>query len=330
MWLDSALLRTADISSSKPCPSPVPVQSAFETLKQKLYDRDRDIQAAAAGLRIGSKRRLKLGTLSDSEDTTDGAASGASVAEASGASAKGKGKGGGKKGGMRPKSLGSVCDLCRGVEAGKARRFCQSCVEGQWDGFLKARVQVFWRQDRKWYDGTVQDYDARTGKHRIWYDDGDWEFVRLSEQTLRFLTPVTLKSRAIDVLEEGGEDDEQEQEEEEHMQVDEAGGGEEGEEAAGKEGADATEKQGEDEDGEGEAEEEEKEEEEEEEEDNGKKRRKDDDEEEATMTDESVGTTASKGGAIKLKRIERLLQEEGNFRAAEGGERQRKQPERFG
>jgi hypothetical protein len=48
------------------------------------------------------------------------------------------------------------------------------------------------------------------------------------------------------------------------------------------------------------------------------------------MTDESVGTTASKGGAIKLKRIERLLQEEGNFRAAEGGERQRKQPERFG
>ena len=79
-----------------------------------------------------------------------------------------------------------------GTELQGALRFCKGCEERLAGAFLSKRVEVLWPDDAVWYGGRVHDYDAVSGRHRVWYDDGEWEFVHLSEQELRFLDPVVL------------------------------------------------------------------------------------------------------------------------------------------
>ena len=42
-------------------------------------------------------------------------------------------------------------------------------------------MEVLWPDDAVWYGGRIHDYDPVSGRHRVWYDDGEWEFVHLSE-----------------------------------------------------------------------------------------------------------------------------------------------------
>ncbi|KAK3272795.1 hypothetical protein CYMTET_18928 [Cymbomonas tetramitiformis] len=47
-----------------------------------------------------------------------------------------------------------------------------------------ARLEVYWPLDHDWYKGTVADV-ASTGQHHIQYDDGDKEWLQLSEELTR-------------------------------------------------------------------------------------------------------------------------------------------------
>ena len=38
-------------------------------------------------------------------------------------------------------------------------------------------VKVWWKDDAQFYCGTVNAYDTASGKHRVLYDDGEWEFI---------------------------------------------------------------------------------------------------------------------------------------------------------
>ena len=42
--------------------------------------------------------------------------------------------------------------------------------------------QVWWPEDKQYYTGVLNAYDAVSGKHRVLYDDGEWEFLDLSAE----------------------------------------------------------------------------------------------------------------------------------------------------
>ena len=100
---------------------------------------------------------------------------------------------------------GLACSCCAALEAGAGNgdgngagvlqgplHLCKGCEERLAGNVLGARVEVLWPDDAVWYAGRVHDFDPVSGKHRVWYDDGEWEFVHLSEQEMRYLDPVPL------------------------------------------------------------------------------------------------------------------------------------------
>ena len=46
---------------------------------------------------------------------------------------------------------------------------------------LFRRVQIYWSYEKKWYDGVVDKFNPKTGKHHVSYDDGDklWYALRV-------------------------------------------------------------------------------------------------------------------------------------------------------
>jgi len=70
---------------------------------------------------------------------------------------------------------------------------CAECVHRRPEVFLGHQVEVLWPDDDMWYAGKIHDYDKLSGQHRIWYDDGEWEFVNLHEQELSYSVPVVLR-----------------------------------------------------------------------------------------------------------------------------------------
>ena len=46
---------------------------------------------------------------------------------------------------------------------------------------LFRRVQIYWSYEEKWYDGVVDKFNPKTGKHHVSYDDGDklWYALRV-------------------------------------------------------------------------------------------------------------------------------------------------------
>lgn len=62
------------------------------------------------------------------------------------------------------------------------------------------RISVFWSDDDAWYTGEVVDYDPHTSKHFIVYDDGDEEWIVLTDsnhQVLQKAVPGRNKKRAV-------------------------------------------------------------------------------------------------------------------------------------
>lgn len=70
---------------------------------------------------------------------------------------------------------------------------CAECVQQRPEAFLGHQVDVLWPDDDMWYAGKIHDYDRLSGQHRIWYDDGEWEFVHLHEEELSYLVPVVFR-----------------------------------------------------------------------------------------------------------------------------------------
>ena len=51
------------------------------------------------------------------------------------------------------------------------------------------RIAVYWKTDQTFYPGTVQAFDATTGRHHVVYADGDEEHLCLSNESLKWLLP---------------------------------------------------------------------------------------------------------------------------------------------
>jgi len=56
-----------------------------------------------------------------------------------------------------------------------------------------ARVEIYWPEDDKWYKGIIKSYDSESGKHCIFYDDGDVENLILAEQTFTHWSSIPAK-----------------------------------------------------------------------------------------------------------------------------------------
>lgn len=69
---------------------------------------------------------------------------------------------------------GVICPYC--IESGSGRGF----------GLVGCCVKVWWIDDDCAYEGVVNAYDLSSGKHRVLYDDGQWEFIDLKDQPALF------------------------------------------------------------------------------------------------------------------------------------------------
>ncbi|CAI0415316.1 unnamed protein product [Linum tenue] len=81
-----------------------------------------------------------------------------------------------------------------------AEKEVASDAKGYGDEIVGSRVQVYWPQDRKFYMGTVQSYDATKKKHVVVYDDGDEEILNMKRQKFKF---INSESGASDSEDEG-------------------------------------------------------------------------------------------------------------------------------
>eukprot|EP00252_Welwitschia_mirabilis_P002902 TRINITY_DN1290_c0_g1_i1.p1 TRINITY_DN1290_c0_g1~~TRINITY_DN1290_c0_g1_i1.p1 ORF type:complete len:902 (+),score=262.89 TRINITY_DN1290_c0_g1_i1:551-3256(+) len=53
------------------------------------------------------------------------------------------------------------------------------------------KVKVWWPKDKQFYEGVVDSYDEKTKKHKILYDDGDVEILKLNRQRWHFVEDNT-------------------------------------------------------------------------------------------------------------------------------------------
>ncbi len=58
------------------------------------------------------------------------------------------------------------------------------------------RLRVFWPDEGEWYCGEVTRFDARTGWHSVFYDDGDREQLVLADEQIEWVTEPAPTPRA--------------------------------------------------------------------------------------------------------------------------------------
>ena len=69
----------------------------------------------------------------------------------------------------------------------------------QGEDLVGCEVRVWWDGDDAWYDGTVDRWSPKLGKHRITYTDGEKKFHAMGEDTweLRSRTPAPASKKDI-------------------------------------------------------------------------------------------------------------------------------------
>ena len=73
------------------------------------------------------------------------------------------------------------------ADANKAAKWlCPDCIRAQASDLLGNRVSVWWDEDSKYYKGTINAFDAASGRHRVLYDDNEWEFACLGHEIAVF------------------------------------------------------------------------------------------------------------------------------------------------
>ncbi len=65
---------------------------------------------------------------------------------------------------------------------------CELCLNQNATSFIGRRVWILWPQDHEWYKGKIQAYDPSSYKHRVVYDDGEWDFLHLSDSYMLWLS----------------------------------------------------------------------------------------------------------------------------------------------
>jgi hypothetical protein len=64
------------------------------------------------------------------------------------------------------------------------------------------RVEVFWPLDQKWYVGLVEQYNRRTRRHKVLYEDGEVEHVQLDGEQYRLLPEIAAASQPAEAAAE--------------------------------------------------------------------------------------------------------------------------------
>lgn len=60
---------------------------------------------------------------------------------------------------------------------------------------LGLRVRVWWPLDQKFYSGKIVEFDQFDGTHKVEYDDGDLETLRMDKETWELEAPMPLRTR---------------------------------------------------------------------------------------------------------------------------------------
>ena len=63
---------------------------------------------------------------------------------------------------------------------------CESCISQLGCDMIRKRVKVWWHDDNVYYEGELNDVDSVTGRYRVLYDDGEWEFISLSQEPVLY------------------------------------------------------------------------------------------------------------------------------------------------
>ena len=77
-----------------------------------------------------------------------------------------------------------------GLRAAKSQGWawlCPECIATGGGGLAGTKVRVWWWDDKTSYEGVVDAFDGPTGRHRVLYDDGEWEFISLSVEPVGFM-----------------------------------------------------------------------------------------------------------------------------------------------
>lgn len=69
---------------------------------------------------------------------------------------------------------------------------CANCVGSLKEALVGRCVQIWWHDDECKYTGHLNAYDPVSGKHRVLYDDGEWEFIDLKKEPVWISTPCVL------------------------------------------------------------------------------------------------------------------------------------------
>lgn len=59
---------------------------------------------------------------------------------------------------------------------------CPSCIAQMGQSLAGRRVSVWWADDAAAYEGHINAFDVLSKRHRVLYDDGEWEFLSLPSE----------------------------------------------------------------------------------------------------------------------------------------------------
>jgi hypothetical protein len=74
---------------------------------------------------------------------------------------------------------------------------CPDCIQLEGSSLIGRNIKVWWTDDQAFYKGHINYFDEISGLHRILYDDGQWEFLRISAEPFVFLTNRIKKNDCI-------------------------------------------------------------------------------------------------------------------------------------
>lgn len=92
-----------------------------------------------------------------------------------------------------PRVYSSIClDLRCRAEDGKQTNTASPAVKSPAAPGAELsgkQVSVYWPDDKAWYEGMVEKYDAHKKHHFISYEDGDEEWVDLASEKYKMVSP---------------------------------------------------------------------------------------------------------------------------------------------
>jgi len=84
-----------------------------------------------------------------------------------------------------PRNVGSSSAAAPAGSSAGGASSSSSLTPSPGEEIVGRRISIFWAQDRRWYDGLVDDYEVSL--HHITYDDGDDEWLRLVPEEYELL-----------------------------------------------------------------------------------------------------------------------------------------------